>query len=233
VGDAVFVVCAAVLGGVIGWLVTPQLARFDSRIATRWPVLEISGAVLFGVAAQRYAQSWRVAPVLVLVTVCMMLTVVDLIRYRLPNAIVFPGLVASVAVIAVGEIADGDTDRIAQVAVGALVYGGVLLLVHLVNPAGLGFGDVKLALLLGAFLGWVADGRLDSVRSVMIGLLIGSLLGLALGLARMLAVRIGADFLPDPIVSGGGSWHKTTFPFGPPLMAGAVVVVLWPATFLG
>lgn len=226
------IVVAAIVGAIAGRLARPALAG-EGAPQGRLPVPEVLLAGLFALAAWR-GEEWRVAPLLILVATLGVLTLVDLADYRLPDAMLFPGLAATVALVVVGEIVDGDADRISAAVVGAVVYTLILLVMHLVNPAGMGFGDVKLAVLLGFVVGWVADGRLDAVRGVMIALLIGSALGVALGVLRIVAVRAGARFLPDPEEgSAGAGWRRTTFPFGPPLMAGALAVVLFPATLLG
>ncbi len=231
--DVVFIALAVLLGFAAGRQLRPLLVPYDIVIPRRLPIPELACGVLFGLATHTYSQSWRAIPVLVLVVTCVALAIVDFVKYRLPNALLFPGLVASVALIVVGEAIEGHGGRAAGVAVGALLYSAVLFVLYLVNPAGLGFGDVKLALLLGAFLGWVADGRLAAVQAVMLGLLIGSALGVVLGVGRLVAVRLGRRFLPDPLVQDGGAWHKTTFPFGPPLMVATIVIVMWPSTFVG
>lgn len=221
------------VGLAVGLAMRPLLVRFEVRVPPLLPATELACAVLFGLAAHEYGNSWRLAPVLVMAATYVALSVVDLVHYRLPNAVLFPALAASVVLVGAGETIDGDSSAIVHLAIGALVYSGVLLVIHLSSPAGLGFGDVKLALMLGAFLGWVSGGRLDAVRAVMIGLLVGSVLGLVLGLARMAVVRLGGRFLTDPVESSSSRWHKTTFPFGPPLMLAATAIVLWPANFLG
>lgn len=117
---------------------------------------------------------------------------------------------------------------------GAVLYCFILLVMHLINPAGMGFGDVKLALLLGLFVGWVSGSKLDALRGVMIALLIGSVLDVVLGFGRILITKVGKSFLPDPEEgSAGDGLRHTTFPFGPPLMIVAIIVTLYPTTLLG
>ncbi|MCW1959728.1 MAG: A24 family peptidase [Mycobacterium sp.] len=74
------------------------------------------------------------------------LVVVDLTQRRLPNLLTVPGAV----VILLGATACGQG---ASALLGAAVLGSVYLVVHLVDPAGLGGGDVKLAVALGALTG--------------------------------------------------------------------------------
>jgi len=227
------VAIAAAFGALIGWQSRPLLAAEGAEVPARLPVPEVLTALLFALGAWRF-EGWSVVAVLILMATVSVLSIVDLADYRLPNRFLFPGLGAGATVIVVGELLDGTNANLAAAAIGAGVYFAVLLVMHLISPAGMGFGDVKLAVLLGMYLGWVSGGRLDAVRAVMIALLIGSFLGVVLGIGRVAAVRVGARFLPDPEEGVAGSgWHRTTFPFGPPLMVGALVVVLFPGALLG
>lgn len=231
--EVVFVAACVLVGGVCGWALRPVTAAFDAPVPARLPAPELLTALLFGLAAIEY-DDWRLLALFVLLAASVALSIVDLVQYRLPNVILFPSIVASASIIVVGEIVRGDTTTISYAVIGALLYSGVLLLMHLISPAGMGFGDVKLALLLGMFAGWVSTSRFGAVRSVMIALFIGSALGVVLGVGRIVVTRVGGRFLPDPEEgSAGDGWRHTTFPFGPPLMAGAILVVLYPGVFVG
>ena len=227
-----FVGVFAVLGLVAGFAMRPTLDRFESSVPVRMPIPEVLTALLFALAASQY-DDWRLVAMLVLAVASVALSIIDLRQYRLPNQIVFNALVASAVIVVIGELVDGDADVISHAVVGALVYCAILFVMHVINPAGMGFGDVKLALVLGLFVGWVAGSRLDAVRAVMIALLIGSALGVVLGVGRIVVTKLGGRFLPDPEEgSAGDGLRHTTFPFGPPLMVGAILVAFYPATFL-
>lgn len=231
--SAVLVVVCAVLGAALGWAMRPTLARYDAAVPRAWPIPEALTAALFGLAAAEY-DDWRLLAILVLLVASVALSIVDLAQYRLPNDIVFGAIAASGLVIGLGELLDGQVSVLWRVAVGAALYFMILFSLHLINPAGMGMGDVKLAILLGMFVGWVAESRVDAVRAVMVALLIGSALGVVLGFMRLAVVRVGGSFLPDPFEgSAGEGWRRKTFPFGPPLMVGAIAVALYPAALLG
>ena len=230
---AFFIGVFAALGLIAGYALRPTLVRYDSAVPQTLPIPEVVTAGLFGLAAAQY-EDWRLVAMLILIVASVALSIIDLRQYRLPNPIVFSALGASAAVVVIGELVDGDSGVISAAVVGALVYCGILFVMHIVNPAGMGFGDVKLALLLGLFVGWVAETRLDAVRGVMIALLIGSALGVVLGFGRIVVNKLGLSFLPDPEEgSAGDGLRHTTFPFGPPLMVGALLVALYPGTLLG
>ena len=119
--------------------------------------------------------------------------VVDIRTRRLPDRLLAR---AAVMVLAVAAYRLGDVSVL--MAAGAAAFALPLLLAHLVDPAGLGFGDVKLALVLGALVG-VIDWRLAP---------------LALGLACLSALAWAA------------LKRVRSLPFGPPLVGGAAVAFL-------
>ena len=227
--DALYIAVVAVLGLAVGWALRPSMARFETSAPVG--VVEITTAVVFGVSAWRY-EPWEVIPFLVLGAGCVALAAVDLAHFRLPNALVFPTTVGVVAVVFVGELVDGRSSHVIAAIVGAAFFTGFLFLFHLASPASLGFGDVKLAVVLGWVIGWVAGSKLDAVAGVMYALLIGSALGVVLGLLRRVVAARGGSMLHDPL-GEASSVRATTFPFGPPLMIGAFVVAWFPATFFG
>jgi leader peptidase (prepilin peptidase) / N-methyltransferase len=134
-------------------------------------------------------------------------SVTDIRERRIPNRIVFPALaVGGVAIVGVSLVED-DPGAIVLAAVGAALYFALLLVPHLINPAGMGFGDVKLGLLMGLFLGWLAPDVAGVISLVFAAVILGMLLAVIVGLIA----RAG--------------WHGT-FPLGPALAAGCVAVVL-------
>jgi leader peptidase (prepilin peptidase) / N-methyltransferase len=134
------------------------------------------------------------------------LSVVDLRTMRLPNRILGPLTVAVVVALGVAAAIDDDwTAFLRALAAGAAACGGLGLL-HLAYPRGMGFGDVKLAFVLGVLMGWVSWGTL------------------ALGL--FLAVVLGAVVGVGAAVVGGGPVRGRQIPFGPFLASGAMLAVL-------
>ena len=99
---------------------------------------------------------------------------------------------------------------------GAAAYFLLLLVTHLIYPAGMGFGDVKLALVMGLYLGWLGwtdlEPYLGPLRLVLYALMLGCILGVVFGLAIRVLTRA-----------------KGAFPFGPALATACLVVVLFAA----
>ncbi|WP_432099488.1 prepilin peptidase [Streptomyces sp. WAC 04229] len=134
-----------------------------------------------------------------------LLAVVDLRVRRLPDPLTLPLAGAAVALLGLAALLPEHAGEWTTVLLGALALGAGYLVLFLINPAGMGFGDVKLALTAGAVLGWYGWPTL------MLGTFAGFLLGAFYGGALLVARRAG---------------RKTAIPFGPFLIAGAFLGVL-------
>lgn len=158
----------------------------------------------------------RTAGYLLLFGVLIAVSVIDVQQMRIPDVIVLPALVTSIALVVVVSLAEGRPRDIAIAAVGAGLYFGFLLFVHLVYPRGMGFGDVKLAALMGLYLGWLGSSWIESVALVLWAMLIGFVAGSAVGIVLLVIRR-----------------RNEPMPFAPFLALGTIVVVLAePTTFL-
>ncbi|MFG3158606.1 prepilin peptidase [Streptomyces sp. NPDC048232] len=134
-----------------------------------------------------------------------LLAVVDLRVRRLPDPLTLPLAGAAVALLGLAALVPEHAGEWTTALLGALALGAGYLVLFLINPAGMGFGDVKLALTAGAVLGWYGWPTL------MLGTFAGFLLGAFYGGALLVARRAG---------------RKTAIPFGPFLIAGAFLGVL-------
>lgn len=146
---------------------------------------------------------------LVFFTSMIALSAIDLDTLRLPDRIVGGTLVLGIPLIVAASIADRSAPQIRNAVLGAVFYFGFLLLTHLAFPRGMGFGDVKLAALMGLFVGWTAPTGLNAVNLVLYAMLLGFVVGSAAGVV-LFAFR-------------GKSRH---YPFGPFLVAGAVLIIM-------
>jgi leader peptidase (prepilin peptidase)/N-methyltransferase len=161
---------------------------------------------------------WQVSPVAFwLVAACLVyyvwmaarLTVIDIRSHLLPNRIVLSSYWAAVpltlaAVIGGGTIDPGGALRVLG---GGAVLWFVYFVLRLVYPAGMGFGDVKLAGVLGFYLGYLSWEHL--LWGTAAAFLLGGLFGLAL-----IVLRLGTG--------------KTAIPFGPFMLVGAALALLLP-----
>jgi leader peptidase (prepilin peptidase)/N-methyltransferase len=177
---------------------TPPARRGYRQLALHPLVLAASATLVFA-DLFRFGLGARGVAGLILLPVLVVLSAIDIRHRVLPNRIVLPatGLVLATQIALA-------SDHGAEAAVAAIAAGAAFHVLRAVYPQGLGMGDVKLALLLGAALG----------KSVLFGVFIGSVCVAAAGL--IVLAREGAE------------GRKTTLPFGPFLAAGAVV-----AFFLG
>jgi Type II secretory pathway, prepilin signal peptidase PulO and related peptidases len=142
---------------------------------------------------------------LLLAPLGVLLAVVDFRVQRLPDALTLPLVAAALVLLGVAAVLPEHAGEWATALFGSLALGGGYFVLFLVNPNGMGFGDVKLALGLGAVLGWY--GWSVVVLGTFAGFLFGGLYGLGLVVMR----RAG---------------RKTSIPFGPFLIAGAYVGIL-------
>ncbi len=123
---------------------------------------EVRVAALVAVAWALWASGpgWVTPAVVVAAAAGGALAVIDARTHRLPNAITYP-TTAVVALLLVAAAAAGDTwQALTRSAVGAALLGTCYLLLHLVHRAGMGLGDVKLAVLLGGVSAWFGWGAL-------------------------------------------------------------------------
>ncbi|MEU4147742.1 prepilin peptidase [Streptomyces parvulus] len=134
-----------------------------------------------------------------------LLAAVDLKVRRLPDPLTLPLAGAALALLGLAALLPEHAGEWTTALLGALALGAGYLVLFLINPAGMGFGDVKLALTAGAVLGWYGWPTL------MLGTFAGFLLGAFYGGALLVARRAG---------------RKTAIPFGPFLIAGAFLGVL-------
>ncbi|HLS24881.1 MAG TPA: A24 family peptidase [Beutenbergiaceae bacterium] len=210
----VVIVGVAAICGLAAVLLTPwlvSLARKETALTTSGlhPLL----AALGGAGAAMWAQGVVELVVLAFMAlVCALLVTVDLAVHRLPTALVapaYPIVVGAWAVQAVLDDAYADLGR--SVLAGAALAGGYLILA-LISPSGLGMGDVKLAGLLGVVLGWYGW------EEVLTGTIAAFVLGGAAALVLLVIAK--AD-------------RKTHLAFGPWMIAGAVVGLVWGTAVFG
>jgi leader peptidase (prepilin peptidase)/N-methyltransferase len=181
---------------VLSWLLLRGRCRnCGSRISWRYPAVEAGTALLCAlvvVAKGADSDAWLgIAFVLVLVPI----TLIDLDHRLIPNKLTLPGAVVAVVVLLLT-----DSDSLPEHLIAAVAAGGFLLVAAIAYPAGMGMGDVKLAGMMGLFLGRAV------APAMFVALIAGTLVG-ALIIAR----------------KGSKEGRKTAIPFGPYLALGGLV----------
>ncbi|MEV0121088.1 A24 family peptidase [Streptomyces sp. NPDC050703] len=142
---------------------------------------------------------------LVLAPFGVLLAVVDFTVHRLPDVLTLPLGGAALVLLAVAALLPEHGGAWPGALYGAFALAGAYFVLFLISPDGMGFGDVKLALCLGAVLGWYGWGVL------LLGAFAGFLLASVYGVGLVIARRAG---------------RRTAIPFGPFLIGGAFVGVL-------
>lgn len=177
--------------------------RCRTRLPLTWAGSQ--AAVLVGCLVMLAVFGTRqLVPFLWMVPVLVVCATIDLRTFMIPSRIVWNGLAVNIVLIAATSWAIGKPAALIGAAIGAVVFFGFLFVSHMIYPAGMGFGDVRLGALLGLNLGWV------DLRLTLYGLMIGCVFGVISG-------------LPARLRSGEPG---TIFPFGPSLALGACVA-LW------
>ena len=193
---------------ILSWMLLRAKCRNCSLpISARYPLIEALTGALFGLTAWCLGWTPELPAVLLFVAGGIALSAIDIEHFRLPNAVVYPllGLVGVALVVAAGV--SSSWSRLVWVVAGALASAGLLFaIVFLTNGRGMGMGDVRLGLVLGAIAGWYGPGR--AAVAMFLGFVIGSTIGLGLAVRtrKMKGVKI---------------------PFGPSLIAGTFLAVLW------
>ena len=183
---------------VLSWVLQRGHCRgCGSGISWRYPAIELVSGALASTAILTFGPTLKGLAAMILVLTLVPVVVIDLEHKLIPDIIVLPAAAAALALV----IAE-QPDRWWVPITGALGASLFLLILALVYPGGMGLGDVKLALLLGAVLG----------ASVVP----------ALAVAFFAGALMGAVFL----VRVGKAARKMAIPFGPFLAAGALVA-LW------
>jgi leader peptidase (prepilin peptidase)/N-methyltransferase len=144
---------------------------------------------------------------LYLAAISIVLTLIDLDTKRLPNSIVLPSYLVGGLLLTVASWLTGDWQALLRAGIGMVALYTFYFLLRLVRPGGMGGGDVKLAGVLGLYLGWVGWGALA------VGAFAAFLIGGIWGIGLIIAGRAG---------------RKTAIPFGPWMILGA-----WVGVFAG
>lgn len=173
-------------------------------VPARYAIVELLTAGLFAATVFRFGGDAVIPAYLVFFTSLVAVSVIDLDLRIIPNRIVYPTVFVSIPLLVIGAAANGDFESLKNALIGAACAFAALFVIHLISPAGMGFGDVRLSFVLGLFLGWL------SLAHVLVGIFMGFVLGAFIGLALVLS-RLRS--------------RKDAIPFGPFLAGGAALVV--------
>jgi leader peptidase (prepilin peptidase) / N-methyltransferase len=181
---------------VLSWLLLRGRCRSCKEpISPRYPIVEAGTGILCALVVVAKGADADAVLGIVLVLLLVPITLIDLDHRIIPNKITYPGFVLGVVLVAVFE-----TDSLAEHLIASAAAGGFLFVAWFLYPRGMGLGDVKLAFVLGIYLG-------RAVAPAMFAALIaGSLIG------AVIIARVGT-----------AQGRKTAIPFGPYLALGGLV----------
>ena len=192
---------------VVSWLLLRGSCRdCGEPISRRYPLVELATGAVFAVLVLRLGWDPALPAFLYLGAIGVALWMIDLDVKRLPNAIVLPSYVVACVLLTAAAVVTGDGGSLLRAGLGMAALYGFYFCLAFAYPAGMGFGDVKLAGVLGLYLGWL--GWAELVAGGFLGFLFGGVAGVLLIVAR----RAG---------------RKSQLPFGPFMLAGALVAILW------
>ena len=215
---------------VVSWIVLRGKCRdCGAPISVRYPLVELGTGVFFAGVARWFLltplprERWStipttVAPVLALIAylylaaVSIALALIDLDTRTLPNRIVLPSYLVGAALLGASGFLAGDLTALATAATGAAALFLFYFLLALVYPRGMGMGDVKLAGLLGLFLGFLGW------QAIVVGAFAAFVLGGIFSIV-LVAMRLSSG--------------KTAVPFGPWMLLGAWLGILFGSDIMG
>lgn len=214
-------VLAGILGAVIGAVLRSVIHRGRARagagvsLAARYPLMELGTSILFVLLALRSLEAGAptasgilvLAAFLCLAAASVALAAIDLATSTLPNRIVLPAGVIGIALLGAASLADSDYGPFLRALVGMAALFVLYLVLAVLRPGGMGLGDVKLAGVLGLYLGW--SGWAALVTGAFLAFLLG-------GVFAMLLLLLGR------------AGRASRIPFGPWMLLGA-----WGGVFLG
>jgi leader peptidase (prepilin peptidase) / N-methyltransferase len=168
-------------------------------------VIELANAGLYVLMAIRFDDARAAIPAYcILMSVLVAQTAIDLKTKRLPREITYTGIILGGLALLIAALVIDEPERVWMMALGAAIALVAMWLIYTLSRGGMGDGDVRLAPLLGMYLGWLNPGI------VLPGLFFGFIAGAVVGVAMMATDRAG---------------RRSAVPFGPFLALGTVVAI--------
>ncbi len=200
---------------VLSWIVLRGKCRdCGSRISARYPLVELGTGLIFAIVTMLFgrpilesatvpsiaAASVVLVAYLYLAAISVALALIDLDVRRLPNAIVLPSYLVALCLFSGASVLGGDYSGLIRAAIAMAALALAYLIMAFARPGGMGLGDVKLAGVIGIYLGWAGWGPLA------VGALAAFVLGGVYAIGLIVAKR---------------ATRKSGVPFGPWMLAGA------------
>lgn len=191
---------------VLGWVLLRGKCRdCHAPISVRYPLVEALTAVVFAAIGLRFGISWTAGGEAVLAAGLICLGFIDFDHMLLPKKVVYVTLSVVAAIFVAGAAAGSDWHKLLIAGISGVVPWAFFFVINFVSPKALGFGDVRLALLMGFGLGWLGAWY------AFLGFIVATILGSVVGVVLMATGKAG---------------RKTAIPFGTFLASGAVLAAL-------
>ena len=204
--------CAAALGAaeivpLLGWARTGGACRHCGEAYGAWhPAAELLTAFLFALLGLRFGVSPVLPAYLYLAAVAVALAFIDVAHRRLPDMLTLPSYLVAFALLGVATpFTRHGASHLIHACIGLACASAFYLILALVYPAGIGWGDVKLSGLLGLYLGWIGPAAL--------------VLGVAGGFVLAAVAGVG-------LIVAGRATRRSQIAFGPFMLAGAIAVIV-------
>ncbi|MPZ87408.1 MAG: prepilin peptidase [Nitriliruptorales bacterium] len=218
--DAILIAGCLVAGLLAGALANPVIHRAPGGPSVTWPpprrqdpgrasradlLIAVVTGIAFALVGARVGWSWALPAFLLFTWTLLVIAVIDVNTRKIPNRLTYPLTPALAGLLVAAALLGGEPWLSLRAVLGGLAAFAMLLLLAMINPRGMGMGDVKLAGFIGLGLGYL--GWAHVVLGVFAGFLLASLV------------------LTVAMLAGRRS-RKDMVPFGPYLSAGALLALL-------
>ena len=185
---------------VISWLLLHGRCRqCQASISPRYPLVELACAGLFAGTAARFGYQWDLPAYLALFAGLLALSCIDVEHLLLPKKIVYPVTALVTLLFLMAASITGHWHHFVVGVVCALGWFAVFFALNLISPRILGFGDVRLSLVLGMSLGWLGVGY------VVLGFFAANVVGAVVGVTLIATKRMSrSDRIPYGVFLAAG-----------------------------
>jgi leader peptidase (prepilin peptidase) / N-methyltransferase len=190
---------------ILSWLLLRARCRdCGVSVSARYPLVELATGVLFGLLAWHFGLHVVLIAYLYLAAISVALALIDIDLHKLPDVLTLPSYPVAAVLLTAGALAAHEPFDLVRAAIGGVALFALYAVLWFVYPRGMGLGDVKLAGVLGLYLGYLGWGTLA----------VGAFLGFALG-----------GVIGVTLMATGRATRKSKIPFGPFMLSGALAAV--------